>query len=161
MPGAGQLDRERRGAPMTDHLAAVIIPCGGQKLDRPAPAGELYVGSYHREARRAADAIVEHAGGRVLILSAKHGLLELDQVVEPYEQVMGKPGSISRMALTGQVMDLGLLRQHVVVLAGGAYRAAALSCWPFAYTPLDGSRGIGDHKARFKRWTEDPQAAFD
>ncbi|MGV9310475.1 MULTISPECIES: hypothetical protein [unclassified Nonomuraea] len=44
------------------------------------PAGELYTGSYHRAARRAADALT-HDGGRVLNLSALHGLVELDQML--------------------------------------------------------------------------------
>ncbi|WP_432990625.1 hypothetical protein [Dactylosporangium sp. CA-233914] len=42
--------------------ALVIVACGGAKLDRPAPAADLYVGSYHQACRRAA----ERLGGRLV-----------------------------------------------------------------------------------------------
>ena len=66
-------------------------PCGSRKLDRPAPAGEMYVGSYDRACARAAAA----RGGRVLIISAKHGLLDPATVIEPYDLRMGQPGSVT------------------------------------------------------------------
>jgi hypothetical protein len=43
--------------------------CGARKADCfEAPAGQMYIGSYHRAARRAADAI-STSGDRVVILS--------------------------------------------------------------------------------------------
>lgn len=51
----------------------VVIPCGSRKLGRRARAADLYVGSYHRACRRAADAL---GPDRQLILSARYGLLD-------------------------------------------------------------------------------------
>lgn len=64
-----------------------IIGCGAAKLGVAAPARELYTGPLFRDALGYAT----HPGrfDEVRILSAKHGLLRLDQVVEPYELWLG------------------------------------------------------------------------
>src|SRR5690349_4767772 len=80
-------------------LDLVVVPCGGKKLNHSAPAGELYIGSYHRACRRAAEAL---RPARILILSALHGLVELDQVLAPYDLRMGQPGSVTESMLTEQ-----------------------------------------------------------
>lgn len=91
-----------------------VIPCGAGKLDHAAPAGELYTGSmfqhtYENVARLAAD---DRASGRgpvrILILSALHGLLDVDQVVEPYELKMGAAGSVTAERLREQATALGM-----------------------------------------------------
>lgn len=120
----------------------VVIPCAAKKLDRPAPAGELYQGSYHRACRQTADALTAD-GGTVVVLSALHGLLTLDRVIEPYELRMGDPGTVLPVRLRQQARELGLANAPtVVVLAGAAYVYAARQVWPDASAPLTG-RGIG------------------
>jgi hypothetical protein len=127
----------------------VIVPCGARKLDRPAEAGQLYTGSYHRATRRAADALAATAPGtRILILSALHGLLELDTVIAPYEQRMGKPGSIGPDRLREQARELGVDGAEVTILAGRAYADAALAVWPAARDLLAGAGGLGRQLAR-------------
>ncbi|WP_433860349.1 DUF6884 domain-containing protein [Streptomyces kronopolitis] len=126
----------------------VVIPCSAGKLDRPAPAGELYTGSYHAACRRAADALTA-AGGTVLILSARHGLLRLDDMTAPYNTRMGEPGSITAAELRAQARRMGIAdADTVTILAGAAYAAAAQAVWPNAATPLAGTRGIGQQRAR-------------
>lgn len=145
--------------------AAVVIPCSGAKLDRPAPAGELYRGSWHRLARAAADALVEREGGRVLILSAAHGLLELDQLVEPYDltipELERRPRPGERDAHPGGSRELGervagqlvdLMPDEVVGLVPGAYarvlgNAAILSRRRTVW-PLSGLAGVGYQRQR-------------
>jgi hypothetical protein len=126
----------------------VIVPCGAEKLDHAAPAGELYTSAYHRDNRAAAAAIAERTGARVLILSALHGLLTLDQVVEPYNLRMGQQGSVTTDQLRQQAAALGIRAARVTVLAGKAYANAVTAVWPDAARPYDGSRGLGDHRAR-------------
>ncbi|GAA4209032.1 hypothetical protein GCM10022252_74950 [Streptosporangium oxazolinicum] len=126
----------------------VIVPCGGKKLDVPAPAGELYTGSYHRAARRAADALTTN-GGRVLILSALHGLVPLDQMLAPYELRAGQPGTVSAETLRAQAAALGIdAYAHITVLGGRAYVELAAQVWPTLTAPLAGTRGIGEQMAR-------------
>jgi hypothetical protein len=91
-----------------------VIPCGGAKLDRPAPAAELYTGSMFRHTlakatRRAELDQVEGVGpARVLILSARYGLVELGQVLEPYDLKMTDKGSVTAQDLTEQARRLGM-----------------------------------------------------
>jgi hypothetical protein len=125
----------------------VLIPCGAAKLDRPAPAGELYTGSYHRDARRAADAL---SPDRVLIVSALHGLLQLGQLVAPYDKRTGDPGSVTAATVRGQADALGVLgARRVVALAGRAYAELVRAVWPDLLWPLAGARGMGSQLAIF------------
>lgn len=91
-----------------------VIPCGGAKLDRPAPARELYVGQMFRhtldnvERLAAIDEAEGRGPARVLILSARYGLIELDQVIEPYDLRMEQRGSVSADTITAQAAALGI-----------------------------------------------------
>lgn len=120
----------------------VVIPCGGAKRSERCPAGEMYVGGYHRACRKYANRLTMPA--RILILSAKHGLLRLTDVIEPYELRMGQPGSITTAVAWQQARKMGLLDEsRVVALGGRAYTAVCRTIWPHCTTPLDGRGGIG------------------
>lgn len=85
-----------------------VIPCGAQKLDRPAPARDLYTSPIFRSALATAEALEDedhHFGAQsdVLILSALHGLVDPDAVLDPYDLRMGAPGSITVEALAEQL----------------------------------------------------------
>lgn len=129
----------------------VIIPCGGRKLAYTAPAGELYTGPYHRACRAYAEAL----GGRVLVLSALYGLLELGTVVEPYDLRMGRPGCVSASRVRDQAQSLNLLSEpEVVALGGRAYTSVCRAVWPCCVTPLVGVGGIGKQLRWLKQQTE-------
>lgn len=91
-----------------------VIPCSGEKLDHPALARDLYRGSMFRHtlenAERSARMDTEATGkpARVLILSGKYGLVKPNQKLEPYEQRMDKPGSVTAATLTEQARELGI-----------------------------------------------------
>lgn len=61
-----------------------LIACSASKLDRPAPAAELYRGSLFRKSLTYARAICAD----VRILSAKHHVVKEDQVLEPYDETL-------------------------------------------------------------------------
>ncbi|WP_435246450.1 DUF6884 domain-containing protein [Streptomyces sp. NRRL F-5630] len=124
----------------------VVIPCSGPKRDHAAPAGRLYTGPLHTHARRTADALTNH-GGTVLILSALHGLLTLEQVIEPYEHTWKDAGSVTVEELRAQAAALGLTGADVVLLTPGEYTKRAAAVWPRARTPL-AHLGIGYQRAR-------------
>lgn len=114
----GRLDRllDRPGHPVSGVFTGItyVIPCGAGKIDVPAPARDLYTGSMFRHtlenALRAVDldAAAGLGDGRVLILSAKYGLVDLDTVLEPYDLRMGDKGSVTAETLTAQALALGI-----------------------------------------------------
>lgn len=134
-----------------------VIPCGGAKLDRAAPARELYTGSMFRHtlehATRCA-ALDEQAGlgpARVLILSAKHGLVTLDQELEPYDLRMGQPGSVTAATLAEQALALGIdWGADVYALLPRPYLArlveALRSLDVYVMDVYEAARGIGEQK---------------
>ncbi|WTW95433.1 hypothetical protein OG216_19520 [Streptomycetaceae bacterium NBC_01309] len=125
----------------------VVIPCSVAKATEPAPAGELYVGSYHRACRATADALIAD-GGTILILSARHGLMPVGQVVAPYAMTWGDRGEVRDSTLQVQARKLGVAwARDVIVLAGAAYVTAARQVWPYATAPLAGL-GIGRQRRR-------------
>lgn len=124
----------------------VVIPCGSRKLDRPARAADLYTGSYHRACRKAADALRPE---RLLILSARYGLLDLDDVVEPYDTPHGGSDAVTSQLVLEQATSRGIVLLDPVVALGGARHVGLVhSVWPHALTPLAGTRGMGEQMAR-------------
>lgn len=123
----------------------VIVGCGGAKLNRPAPAGRMYTGSYHAACRRAADRL----GGRLIILSARYGLITPDTWIEPYELRMRQPGAVTVPTLRAQARQLNIdTAGTVTVLAGRDYADPVSVIWPHAARPLDTTHGIGQQRAR-------------
>ncbi|MFJ2589663.1 DUF6884 domain-containing protein [Streptomyces sp. NPDC087538] len=139
-------DADSPAAPPPASGPVVVIPCSGPKLDHAAPAGQLYTGKLHTHARRTADALTAH-GGTVLILSALHGFLPVDQVIEPYDHTWKDPGSVTTEELHAQAAELGLTGADVVLLTPGKYTQRAVAVWPHARTPL-AHLGIGRQRGR-------------
>jgi hypothetical protein len=120
-----------------------IIPCGARKREGRHAARDLYVGPYFRAALRWA----ETAGAdRVLILSAKHGLLGLDEEVDAYDLTFGQPGAVD----AGKVEQQAYLRlvrhaRPVECVGGAAYRRMVRQVWPWATSPVEGCTSMGAH----------------
>lgn len=93
----------------------VIVSCGDKKLDRPVAAKDLYVSTLFRLARRYA----ELAGDEWLIMSSKHGLVEPDTVLEPYDYtIIGKGKEVKLGFRNGLQADWAhYIRQHRECLA--------------------------------------------
>jgi hypothetical protein len=124
----------------------IVIPCGARKLDHCAQAGDMYIGSYHRACRRVADAL---RPDRLVILSARYGLLDLNDEIEPYDTPHGAAGSATARLLQAQADERGIAALDPVVVLGGAKHVAlAKTVWPHARTPLSGTRGMGEQFAR-------------
>ena len=99
-----------------------LVACVKTKHDEPAKAKDLYVSSWFRKTR----ACVEKTGQPWLILSAKHRLVEPDQVIGPYEQTLNQMSVEQRQQWASDVFKS--LEPHlegvssVVMLAGKRYR---------------------------------------
>jgi predicted site-specific integrase-resolvase len=62
----------------------LVTACGAKKLEKPAPAGELYKSSRIRYLRKKSRQLEIP----FYILSAKYGLVNSETVIEPYEKKM-------------------------------------------------------------------------
>lgn len=62
-----------------------LVGCASQKLQRRAPAREHYVSQLFKKA----SAYAELTCDRWYILSAKHGLVRPDEIIEPYDMRLG------------------------------------------------------------------------
>lgn len=141
-----------------------LIGCGKSKLDRPAPARELYTGALFRKSLAYAEAeLGERREGEVYILSAHYGLTALGDELQPYDRTLARMSRDERTAwgwdVAGVMHEVGLLEETgtLVLLAGRAYVDALLEgirevmretgiTGPSVQAPLDGF-GIGERLA--------------
>ncbi|MFF2244294.1 DUF6884 domain-containing protein [Arthrobacter sp. NPDC058130] len=123
-----------------------MVACAAAKLDRPDPARELCVSQLFRKASAYAEATCD----RWYILSAKHGLVHPDTIIEPYDVRLGArtPGAPPVHGWAARVRDqlaaefAGLEGVTIVALAGEQYRTALQDVpWPVE-VPMKGL-GIG------------------
>jgi len=113
----------------------VVVACGQVKRGRPGMASQVYTSSLFRCALRWAQSVAPP--GRVLILSARHGLIEPTRYVAPYEVSFGNPRhgrravgqAISAQHLARQVAERGL-SGRVICVGGEVYvqRLRAAGC---------------------------------
>lgn len=73
-----------------DANQVVFLSCSKSKLDRPAPARELYTGTLFRLALRYAE---EGRGvTEIYVFSAKYGVVPIGKKIAPYSLVMNNSG---------------------------------------------------------------------
>lgn len=134
-------------------MRVALIGCGAAKLSRPAPARELYTGCLFRDALGYA----EGAGfDDVLVLSALHGLLELERTVEPYDWTFDDLGAAGRARLSAHVCQVlrwrvGAALAELTVLAGEPYAELVRPLARDGWRLLEPLRGLtlGDRRGWF------------
>lgn len=148
---------------MSEDLPIVhLVACTKAKRAEPCPARELYAASdWFAKAR----AYVEADGRPWFILSARHGLLEPDEIVAPYEATLIGQPKAARLAWSRKVLaQLGAFnlragRWRFVFLAGALYRehlveplgGAALTAAPLARLGLGAQKDWLAEQARRTR----------
>jgi len=119
-----------------------LVACGKRKLDVAAPAGDLYIGQLFRKA----SAYAEETYDRWFILSAKHGLLRPDEVIEPYDLSMAHLAADERRAWAAGVAEeldrLELMGSEFFFHAGSRYTSVLAPMLRRSTWPLQGL-GIG------------------
>jgi cytoplasmic iron level regulating protein YaaA (DUF328/UPF0246 family) len=99
-----------------------LISCVKSKAATAQPAGDLYTSSLFKKMRNYA----QRNADEWYILSAEHGLLQPDQVIEPYERTLNKMSAHDRSAWAERVQKqlLNVLKpgSEIIVLAGERYR---------------------------------------
>ena len=118
----------------------ILISCVSKKLMFPAAAKDLYTSSLFRKALKYAEFLSPEA---IYVLLAKHGLLGLDEIVEPYDLTLNQL-SVSEVKHWAQrTVDqlkqvANLASDKFIFLAGERYRRFIVPRLPFAEIPLRG-----------------------
>lgn len=118
----------------------VLISCVKRKLDVPARAADLYTSTLFRLNLAYAHQLQPHA---IYILSARYGLLELDQVIEPYEKTLNTMGEYEKRVWAQQVLaslrrKADLNTDRFIFLAGVNYRKYLIPHLAHVEIPLEG-----------------------
>lgn len=132
----------------------VLISCVSQKLPHRAKAKDLYISTLFKLNLKYANKLKPDG---IYILSAKYGLLNLEQEIEPYEQTLNNMhvGEVKQWA--NQVLEqLRKIRSgeetEFVFLAGEKYRKFLLPHMKNTTIPLEGLR-IGEQLQKLKGLT--------
>ena len=118
----------------------VLLSCVSKKLDHPAPAAELYTSPLFRLSLAYARQLQPDA---IHILSAKYGLVDLDQVIAPYDVTLNTMPAAERRAWAQRVLEqlaqrYDLEHDHFIILAGQRYRQYLVPHLAYVEIPLQG-----------------------
>lgn len=118
----------------------VLIACSSRKLDRPARARDLYQGTLFRASL---DWAASQPPDEICILSAKYGLVDLEQVIEPYDLTLNNLPLRQVRAWAERVFGqlqrrFDTERDRFVFLAGEKYRRFLVSRLSHVDVPLAG-----------------------
>jgi hypothetical protein len=102
----------------------VLISCVSRKLPEKSRARDLYISPLFRYNLKYASSLNPE---KIFILSAKYGLLKLDDEIEPYEKTLNKMPSYEIKKWASSVIErLGRLsdleKDDFIFLAGDRYR---------------------------------------
>lgn len=122
----------------------VLVACCGQKLDRVAPARDIYTSDLFKKAR----AWAETFGACWYVLSAKYGVLPPAREIEPYDETLADKAAHELAIWNAMVRtQFAGVHRNIVVLAGARYRGWLQGVEHRA--PMAGM-GIGQQKAWLK-----------
>ena len=102
----------------------VLISCASKKLPHKAKAKDLYISPLFKMNLKLAKSFNPN---RAFILSAKHGLIDLDREVEPYDKILNKIHSAEKKKWANNVLYelrrvADLNNDEFIFLAGENYR---------------------------------------
>lgn len=63
----------------------ILISCGAKKENTPQKAEDLYIGGYFKKILAYAEYLSNKNNAEIFILSAKYGVLELNEIIKPYD----------------------------------------------------------------------------
>jgi len=118
----------------------VLIPCASQKQPYRSKAKDLYISALFKKNLAYARKLKPDA---IYILSAKYGLLDLETVIDPYNQTLNTMSAAENQSWAAKVLQqLGsiadLQEDHFIVLAGKNYRKNLLPHLSSYEIPMEG-----------------------
>lgn len=134
----------------------VLLSCVAQKLSEPAKARDLYQSDLFKKSLSYGESLKPHS---MFILSAKHYLLPLNKVIDPYNKTLKDMDADSRKewadTVISQLQNKGydLDKDNFVILAGSTYSKDLIPHMKNYELPLKGKR-IGEQKSWLKKQLE-------
>lgn len=130
----------------------VLISCVSKKLPHRARAKDLYVSPLFRAALQYAQ---RFSPDKIFILSAKYGLVQLNDEIDPYNVTLKDMSIRERKAWASRVLQAlrshcDLEKDHFVILAGNSYRQYLIPYLKSYEIPLEGL-SIGKQLQYLKR----------
>lgn len=125
----------------------IIISCGAKKAMTPSRAKLMYIGSHFRNCLRWARRKTDDS--KIFILSARYGLLRLEDQIAPYDLKMGQPGSVTVEKVRAQAAAFGI-SGIIFSTAGAKYREILKEIFPNIHFPFEG-RSMGLMAQAMKR----------
>lgn len=98
----------------------IIITCGSKKCITPTVASRMYIGSHFKNCLKWARS--KTIDENIFILSAKYGILKLDEKIMPYDLRMGDKGCVTKEHVFNQANNLNLLDHEIISTAGSDYQ---------------------------------------
>lgn len=129
----------------------VLISCVSQKLPHRTKARDLYISTLFKLNLNYAEKLKPD---EIFILSAKYGLLSLEQEIEPYEQTLNNMRSSEIKVWANRVLEqikevCSIDETEFTFLAGDKYRKHLLPHIKNSKIPLEGLR-IGQQLQKLK-----------
>jgi len=133
----------------------VLISCVSQKLAQRAEVKDLYVSTLFKLNLKYAKKL---APDEIFILSAKYGLLSLEEEIDPYEQTLNTMPALEVKQWADKVLDqirakCSIDETTFIFLAGERYRKYLLPHMKDVQIPLKGL-GIGRQLQKLKELIE-------
>jgi len=118
----------------------IFLACTKSKANKPCKAREMYQGELFKKSLRYAQRLNPR---KIYVLSAKYGLLELDDQIEPYEKTLNGATKKERQQWSGmvykQLQKKGVdFNEEAIFLAGENYRYFLKQLFTKASMPLKG-----------------------
>jgi cytoplasmic iron level regulating protein YaaA (DUF328/UPF0246 family) len=136
--------------------AVILVACCGPKMNKQAPAANLYISPLFKKARSYAE-----KRGRWFILSALYGLLDPTAVIAPYDLTLKKLPAQKRREwgemVREQMGKAGLIGVPLVALAGADYVKPLMDAGLTVTQPMKGYR-IGKQLQWLTRENASPTA---
>ena len=132
----------------------VIIACGKKKRTVPSMAHLLYTGSYFKLTLQCAKRWTSL--DNVYIFSAKYGVIHSRSIIEPYEQILNRTGSV---ALNQVREQMGYIDGVVYYLGGSGYLNMLRQIRDDVVAPLQNNlthprNGLGYQMRQLKQWSK-------
>lgn len=120
----------------------VLLSCVATKLPKPAPAGKLYNSPLFKGSLEYANSLDPDD---IVILSAKHYVLPLDQVIAPYDKTLLNMPSEEVKEWAEEVLrrlrkKYNLEEDEFIILAGAKYRKYIVPEIKNWSSPVEGKR---------------------